>query len=368
MKRKHYKRAAASEPKVAEEQHAHCKEFIMKILEDEACVAFNSPVLEMWTHDEIPGYFDIVKKPMDFRTIRETLDDKKGYKNDKTGLFDFRLYMDDVYLIFDNCFAYNETGTDLYNLAEELRGEFNDHMKEIMKKKDPIPSSSSTPPPRIQSSSSSSYKKDAVSESDDDDARKGANSSEDEFAPNDDDDKDKDSDDSDGEEGGTEPGGGGGRDTDMKDEDVVEELRDARRKLDELRRRKNKSLTVIAKIDEERSGYKSEQERVELRDMIENANWAVVDKVVRILQKYVNKELANATEKDPEFVTLEMNNIEPELLRQVEDVVRPDPRRDEEMAKVNDLEQEIDKARGTLNSLKRAASRAGDRKKSKRRR
>ncbi len=348
MKRKHYKRGPAGDPATAAQQHAHCEAFIRKTLTDESCTSFNSPVLEMWTHDEIPGYFDIVKKPMDFRTIRENLDKKSVYKNEKTGLFDFRLFMDDVYLIFDNCFAYNENGTDLYILAEELQAEFNEHMKEVMRKRE----SSALPPPPPRNVQST--KKEAASDSDDD-ARKA--SSEDEFAPGDDDD------DSYAEEGTTENG-----ETEMQNGSAKEEMREARRKLDELRRRKTKSLNIIEKIDEERSGYKSEKERVELRDMIERANWVVVDKVVRILQKYVQKELENTTEQDPEFVTLEMNNIEPELLRQVEDVVRPDPKRDEELAKVNVLEQEIDKARSTLNSLKRAASRAGDRKKSKRRR
>lgn len=58
-----------------------------------------------WVKYEIPDYPQIIKKPMDFGTIKTKLKDHK-YKS-------VREYMDDMELVFSNCATYNAVGTDV---------------------------------------------------------------------------------------------------------------------------------------------------------------------------------------------------------------------------------------------------------------
>jgi hypothetical protein len=66
-------------------------------------------LIELGLHD----YPEIVKRPMDFSTIKKSL--QKGGK--------YETYEDlfaDVQLIWDNCKTYNIAGSDIYKLAEYM--------------------------------------------------------------------------------------------------------------------------------------------------------------------------------------------------------------------------------------------------------
>lgn len=56
--------------------------------------------------DQIPNYFDIVKKPMDLSTIHAKLTTRQ-YSTP-------REYVDDVWLMFDNAWLYNQPNTLVY--------------------------------------------------------------------------------------------------------------------------------------------------------------------------------------------------------------------------------------------------------------
>lgn len=56
--------------------------------------------------DRIPNYFDIVKKPMDLSTIHAKLTTGQ-YSNP-------REFVDDVWLMFDNAWLYNQPNTAVY--------------------------------------------------------------------------------------------------------------------------------------------------------------------------------------------------------------------------------------------------------------
>ncbi|PKC03748.1 Bromodomain-containing protein, partial [Rhizophagus irregularis] len=59
----------------------------------------------------------IINHPMDLFTINSKL------KNDKyTSIKDFEK---DMHLIFHNCYTYNDRGSEIYNLGEELESVFN---------------------------------------------------------------------------------------------------------------------------------------------------------------------------------------------------------------------------------------------------
>ena len=80
---------------------------------------FGKPVDPVALH--IPDYFDIIKEPMDFGTIKEKLDKKVYAKEDGGGPMEFAREMR---LVFDNCATYNTAESDAGLMGSTLRGEF----------------------------------------------------------------------------------------------------------------------------------------------------------------------------------------------------------------------------------------------------
>jgi bromodomain-containing protein 8 len=62
---------------------------------------------------EAPDYNDIVKRPMDLKTIKARV---------KDGLISNSLeFQRDIYLMFANAMMYNRPGSEIHNMAEEVR-------------------------------------------------------------------------------------------------------------------------------------------------------------------------------------------------------------------------------------------------------
>ena len=73
--------------------------------------------------DEAPGYFDLVKNPMDLRTIREKLD-----KGEYSGVEQWK---NDVNLVFSNAVLYNGKSSAVGVIAAELQLIFRGMAKQI---------------------------------------------------------------------------------------------------------------------------------------------------------------------------------------------------------------------------------------------
>lgn len=70
---------------------------------------FHNPIKK----SEAPDYHDIVKRPMDLKTIKARI---------KDGLISNSLeFQRDVYLMFANAMMYNRPGSDIYAMTEEVR-------------------------------------------------------------------------------------------------------------------------------------------------------------------------------------------------------------------------------------------------------
>lgn len=83
-----------------------------------------NPLAQAFLHPvpkEIPLYYTIIKKPMDFGTI------KKRVSSIYCSYTDF---VADIELVFYNCCTFNQEGSDLYRIAEQLREEFYQVMEE----------------------------------------------------------------------------------------------------------------------------------------------------------------------------------------------------------------------------------------------
>lgn len=62
---------------------------------------------------EAPDYYDIVRRPMDLKTIKARIRDGQIASSDE--------FQRDVYLMFANSLMYNRPGSDIFNMAEEVR-------------------------------------------------------------------------------------------------------------------------------------------------------------------------------------------------------------------------------------------------------
>jgi hypothetical protein len=62
---------------------------------------------------EAPDYYDIVKRPMDLKTIKSRIREGQITSSDE--------FQREVYLMFANSLMYNRPGSDIFNMAEEVR-------------------------------------------------------------------------------------------------------------------------------------------------------------------------------------------------------------------------------------------------------
>ena len=74
-------------------------------------------------NNQAADYFTIIKRPMDFGTIKNKINDFK-YQ-------DYSNILDDVRLIFSNCHAYNEPSSDVYKVGQRLSIYFENKVKQL---------------------------------------------------------------------------------------------------------------------------------------------------------------------------------------------------------------------------------------------
>ena len=65
----------------------------------------------------IPDYFDIIKQPMDFGTVKNKLQTNQYLK--------FGDFIIDMNLVFDNCIQYNGENSHVSIICKVVREEFN---------------------------------------------------------------------------------------------------------------------------------------------------------------------------------------------------------------------------------------------------
>jgi len=98
-----------------------CKSVLTAVMNHRFGFPFLQPVDPVALN--IPDYFDVIKHPMDFGTIR-----KKLYAGEYEDVADFTA---DAYLVFSNACTYNHPGTDVFIMTETLRDFFSKKMKPI---------------------------------------------------------------------------------------------------------------------------------------------------------------------------------------------------------------------------------------------
>lgn len=105
------KRPKVEENSMKAEDYAFCQEALSEI-EKQKHRRFTWPFLAPVSEEDAPGYFEVIKTPMDLGRIRTKLD-KKEYNS----LVEFT---GDLGLVVQNCLKYNPKETEVFKCGEEL--------------------------------------------------------------------------------------------------------------------------------------------------------------------------------------------------------------------------------------------------------
>eukprot|EP00177_Eucheuma_denticulatum_P008711 GFKZ01015831.1.p1 GENE.GFKZ01015831.1~~GFKZ01015831.1.p1 ORF type:complete len:1277 (-),score=315.88 GFKZ01015831.1:333-4163(-) len=98
-----------------------CYHVWKQINQDKITIPFRKPVMKK----DAPGYFDVIKHPMDLSTVLSHLENKT-IKTPQD-------FYDEMILICSNATTFNDKETDLYSLAVELRTKIRKSVRPILK-------------------------------------------------------------------------------------------------------------------------------------------------------------------------------------------------------------------------------------------
>ncbi|XP_036965548.1 bromodomain adjacent to zinc finger domain protein 2B isoform X2 [Acanthopagrus latus] len=99
---------------------ATCRVLLAELESHQDAWPFLTPV----NHKAVPGYRKVIKKPMDFSTIREKLTNNQ-YSNLET-------FIVDVNLVFENCERFNEDDSDIGRAGHRMRSFFDKRWIELL--------------------------------------------------------------------------------------------------------------------------------------------------------------------------------------------------------------------------------------------
>ncbi|KAM4560828.1 bromodomain adjacent to zinc finger domain protein 2B [Fundulus diaphanus] len=110
----------AKTPKDSNNDLAACRMLLSELEAHQDAWPFLSPV----RHKSVPGYRKVIKKPMDFSTIKEKLTNNL-YLNLET-------FIIDVNLVFDNCQKFNEDDSEIGRAGHRMRRFFDKRWTELL--------------------------------------------------------------------------------------------------------------------------------------------------------------------------------------------------------------------------------------------
>jgi hypothetical protein len=104
---------------------------IKTLMKHKRAIAFLNPVDPIAFN--IPDYFDVIKNPMDLGTVDQKL------KTHQYPTLDH--FINDIQLIFDNCYLYNNAGDPVCQDAKKLEESFKKQLKKVSTLNQPPPPS-----------------------------------------------------------------------------------------------------------------------------------------------------------------------------------------------------------------------------------
>lgn len=114
-------------------EYAFYEGMLFELMQSAECTDFLEPVLTLWNPQDVPGYLDKIKHPMDLGTVKKNMQNAKYILHDKKTdgySFDCKAMAKDLRLIFQNCMEYNEPSSALYNTAKKQLEDINSQIIE----------------------------------------------------------------------------------------------------------------------------------------------------------------------------------------------------------------------------------------------
>lgn len=114
-------------------QLSYCLRMVKDMLRLKDAYGFSKPIDQLWAVDQLPGYFEMITKPMDLDTVRQRLEagvylmPVPGAAQNETK-FDIDTFATDMRLIFNNARTYNREGDQFYQAATRLLEKFESKM------------------------------------------------------------------------------------------------------------------------------------------------------------------------------------------------------------------------------------------------
>lgn len=244
----------------SQRQRKFCKQAIATIMADSNSDNFARPVAELWDLSQLPDYPKRVPNPMDLGTIDSKLDNKNAYIRQADRHFSVDKFSEDVRLTFTNAMDFNGKGSEMYDMSEKFLAWFADYMKDLPAEAAPQKGDK------------------GVAE------KVGASDAE-------------------HTSGGEQLGSDGGSGSETVRTALVARAEELRERRDELKKQLAKPLSLL--------------ERIRLRDAIENMEFDSLETVVEILRADVDVALKKVDDKDPKYVDLDLDDVEPAKLREV---------------------------------------------------
>ena len=106
-----------TQPKATRGVSAALRPFVQvldRMMKHPDAAGFTRPVNELWSIEMLPGYYDIVKRPMDLGTIKTRLNEGQYGDNPEA-------FAADVRLVWKNCMTYNNPETEFHHTADRMR-------------------------------------------------------------------------------------------------------------------------------------------------------------------------------------------------------------------------------------------------------
>lgn len=117
-------------------QVAYCLKLVKDMLRLKDGFAFSKPIDQLWSRDQLPGYFEMITTPMDLDTVRKRLE--SGFYMNASGRdeggevkFDEFKFSADMRLIFVNARTYNRPGDLFYEAASRLLEKFESKISKL---------------------------------------------------------------------------------------------------------------------------------------------------------------------------------------------------------------------------------------------
>lgn len=126
------------------EEYQFCHRLVGELLKHPDCKVFKAPVLDMWSQNDVPGYLDMIEKPMDLGTVMKNIRLNKYCTPDGNGDLVFHIAdcFTDIRLVFQNCMTYNEPQSEFFvsakSMLELVEARISNRAKGMMKRESTV--------------------------------------------------------------------------------------------------------------------------------------------------------------------------------------------------------------------------------------